>query len=167
MAAESTAQEAAGEAVKVAASVAPECLATATVMAADCPAMPDAAKVCEVGDAAPVDAAKESAQADTTCTTGTEDTAPSPTPSTLPDEPGTDENSPRYREAAKSPKIGNIIYHQLGGRRFEVMTGSNHFVDLGNGLRMRLARNKTCANFLSIIYDEVTDLYTMRFWREA
>ena len=47
---------------------------------------------------------------------------------------------------------------QIGGKRFAVMTGSRDFVDMGNGLRMSLARNKTSANRLDIIYDAGTDL---------
>ena len=39
------------------------------------------------------------------------------------------------------------------------MTGSRDFIDMGNGLRMSLARNKTSANRLDIIYDEGADLY--------
>ena len=38
-------------------------------------------------------------------------------------------------------------------------------VSLGNGLRMSLARNKTSANRLDIIYDAGLDLYNMRFYR--
>ena len=52
---------------------------------------------------------------------------------------------------------------QIGGKRFAVMTGSRDFVDMGNRLRMSLARNKTSANRLDIIYDAGTDLYNMRF----
>lgn len=63
--------------------------------------------------------------------------------------------------------IAKIILQQLGGNRFVVMTGSSGFVDMGNGLRMKLARNKTSANRLDIIYDGGKDLYTMRFFRHT
>ena len=63
--------------------------------------------------------------------------------------------------------IAKIILQQLGGNRFVVMTGSRGFVDMGNGLRMKLARNKTSANRLDIIYDGGKDLYTMRFFRHT
>jgi len=56
---------------------------------------------------------------------------------------------------------------QIGGKRFAVMTGSRDFVDMGNRLRMSLARNKTSANRLDIIYDAGTDLYNMRFFRKT
>ena len=64
-------------------------------------------------------------------------------------------------------KIAQTIWQQIGGKRFAVMTGSKDFVDMGNGLRMSLARNKTSANRLDIIYDAGTDLYNMRFYRRT
>ena len=63
--------------------------------------------------------------------------------------------------------IARTILEQIGGKRFAVMTGSRDFVDMGNGLRMSLARNKTSANRLDIIYDEGADLYNMRFYRRT
>lgn len=63
--------------------------------------------------------------------------------------------------------IAKTILQQIGGRRFIVMTGSKDFMDMGNGLRMSLARNKTSANRLLITYDEGTDLYNMRFYRQC
>lgn len=47
------------------------------------------------------------------------------------------------------------------------MTGSHDFINLGNGLRMSLSRNKTSANRLEIIYDEGADLYNVRFYRQS
>ena len=41
--------------------------------------------------------------------------------------------------------IAKTILEQIGGRRFAAMTGSKDFTDMGNGLRMSLARNKTTA----------------------
>ena len=60
--------------------------------------------------------------------------------------------------------IAKTILEQIGGRRFAAMTGSKDFIDMGNGLRMSLARNKTSANRLDIIYDADLDLYNMRFY---
>ena len=51
--------------------------------------------------------------------------------------------------------IARTILEQIGGKRFAVMTG------------MSLARNKTSANRLDIIYDAGTDLYNMRFFRKT
>ena len=60
--------------------------------------------------------------------------------------------------------IAQTILQQIGGRRFTAMTGSRDFIDMGNGLRMSLARNKTSANRLDIIW---ADLYNMRFYRRT
>lgn len=63
--------------------------------------------------------------------------------------------------------IAQTILQQIGGRRFAAMTGSRDFINMGNGLRMSLARNKTSANRLDITYDEGLDLYNMRFYRKT
>lgn len=63
--------------------------------------------------------------------------------------------------------IARTILQQIGGKRFAAMTGSRDFTDMGNGLRMSLARNKTSANRLDIIYDADLDLYNMRFYRRT
>jgi len=63
--------------------------------------------------------------------------------------------------------IAQTILQQIGGRRFTAMTGSRDFIDMGNGLRMSLTRNKTSANRLDIIYDAGADLYNMRFYRRT
>ena len=60
-------------------------------------------------------------------------------------------------------QVAKIILKQIGGRRFVTMTGSHDFINLGNGVRMNLSRNKTSANRLEIIYDEGADLYNLRF----
>mgnify|MGYP000032455355 FL=1 len=63
--------------------------------------------------------------------------------------------------------IAQTILQQIGGRRFSVMTGSKNFTDIGHGLRMNLARNKTQANRLEIVLDEGTDTYIMKFYRQV
>ena len=63
--------------------------------------------------------------------------------------------------------IAKTILEQIGGRRFAAMTGSEDFIDMDNGLCMSLARNKTSANRLDIIYDGGADLYNMRFYRKT
>lgn len=62
--------------------------------------------------------------------------------------------------------VAQTILEQLGGGRFIAMTGSKVFIDLGNGLRMNLTRNKTSANRLEIILNG-TDTYTMKFYRHT
>ena len=61
--------------------------------------------------------------------------------------------------------IAATILQQIGGRRFVAMTGSRDFMDLGDGVRMNLSRNKTSANRLAITLDKETDTYRMRFYR--
>ena len=63
--------------------------------------------------------------------------------------------------------IAKTILQQIGGNRFATMTGSKDFIDLGNGLRMNLSRNKTSANRLDILLDEETDTYIMKFYRHT
>ncbi len=59
--------------------------------------------------------------------------------------------------------IAQKIFQQIDSRCFAVMTGSK----MGNGLCMSLARHKTSANRLDIIYDAGADLYNMRFYRKT
>lgn len=63
--------------------------------------------------------------------------------------------------------VAKTILEQIGGRRFIAMTGSGKFMDLGDGLRMNLARNRTSANRLEIILDRETDTYIMKFYRQT
>lgn len=63
--------------------------------------------------------------------------------------------------------VAKTILQQIGGRRFIAMTGSKNFIDLGNGLKMDITRNKTSANRLEIILDKGTDTYTMKFYRHT
>lgn len=63
--------------------------------------------------------------------------------------------------------IAQTILQQIGGNRFVVMTGSKKLLDMGNGLRMNLTRNKTQANRLEITLDRATDTYTMRFYKQV
>ena len=74
---------------------------------------------------------------------------------------------PEHNTQRRMNMIAKTILEQIGGRRFAAMTGSKDFIDMGNGLRMSLARNKTSANRLDIIYDEGADLYNMRFYRRT
>jgi hypothetical protein len=60
-------------------------------------------------------------------------------------------------------EIATTILNQLGGKRFIVMTGSKNFLDLGNGLRMKLSRNKAKAQYLKIELNG-SDLYNMTFF---
>lgn len=57
--------------------------------------------------------------------------------------------------------IAKTILQQIGGHRFAAMTGSHDFINLGNGLRMSLSRNKTSANRL------VIDLWSLCFAKKS
>ena len=74
---------------------------------------------------------------------------------------------PTLKTLKTTDMIAKTILQQIGGRRFTAMTGSRDFIDMGNGLRMSLTRNKTSANRLDIIYDVGADLYNMRFYRRT
>jgi len=71
----------------------------------------------------------------------------------------------QYQKQGGKSMIAATILQQLGGRRFLYITGCKDPVSMGNGLRLKLARNRTLANRLDIIYDAGKDLYVMRFWR--
>lgn len=54
------------------------------------------------------------------------------------------------------------ILNQLGGSRFAAMTGSKNFGAADNSLSMRLSRNKSNAQYLTITLNSM-DLYDMKF----
>ena len=58
--------------------------------------------------------------------------------------------------------IANTILDQLGGNKFIVMTGSKNFMAEEYALSMKLAKNKSAANYLKI-YLNGLDLYEMTF----
>ena len=58
--------------------------------------------------------------------------------------------------------VANEIYRQLGGKRFRVMTGAKNMVSLENGIAMKIGRNKTNANYMEIVLNEL-DLYDITF----
>lgn len=61
-------------------------------------------------------------------------------------------------------EIAQIIWSQLGGNAFRVMTGAKYCLAIENGLRFRIGRNGSKANLVEIIlnYD---DTYTMKFFK--
>lgn len=58
--------------------------------------------------------------------------------------------------------IATTILQQLGGNKFLAMTGAKQLTDLGNGLRMKLTRNKAGAQYLFITLNSL-DLYDIKF----
>tara|TARA_Y100000590_G_scaffold445199_1_gene576990 strand:- start:1030 stop:1326 length:297 start_codon:yes stop_codon:yes gene_type:complete len=58
--------------------------------------------------------------------------------------------------------IANEIYRQLGGNKFAVMTGAKNFIDIENGIRMKIGRNKTNHNWMEVTLNSL-DLYDVAF----
>ena len=58
--------------------------------------------------------------------------------------------------------VANEIYRTLGGNKFRVMTGARDMVSLENGIRMKIGRNKTNANWMEITLNSL-DLYDVTF----
>jgi hypothetical protein len=54
------------------------------------------------------------------------------------------------------------ILQQLGGKQFIAMTGSKEFIDMGDGLKMKLTSNKIKAQYLYIQLLQ-NDTYKMTF----
>lgn len=62
-------------------------------------------------------------------------------------------------------RICDIILQQLGGKRFILMTGCKNFINIEDGLRFSVSRNKTSINRCDIKYNRGTDTYNVRFYR--
>ena len=60
--------------------------------------------------------------------------------------------------------VARTILSQLGGNKFCAMTGAKNFIDTGDGLSMKIGRNKTSSNYLKITLNMI-DLYDVRFSR--
>ena len=58
--------------------------------------------------------------------------------------------------------VANEIYRQLGGNKFAVMTGAKNFIDIENGIRMKIGRNKTNHNWMEVTVNSL-DLYDVAF----
>ena len=58
--------------------------------------------------------------------------------------------------------VANEIYRTLGGNKFRVMTGAKMMVSTENGIRMRIGRNKTNANYMEVVLNSM-DLYDITF----
>lgn len=55
------------------------------------------------------------------------------------------------------------IFNQLGGMKFAMITGSRSFIIEGHTLTFKLARNKSKASHVRIIYHSGSDLYEVQF----
>ena len=61
-----------------------------------------------------------------------------------------------------SGDVARIIWEQLGGNKFRVMTGAKNLLNLGDGLAMKLGRNSSNSNYLKITLNSM-DTYDMTF----
>ena len=61
-----------------------------------------------------------------------------------------------------SGDVARIIYEQLGGNKFRVMTGAKNLLNTGDGLAMKIGRNSSNSNYLKITLNSM-DLYDMKF----
>lgn len=58
--------------------------------------------------------------------------------------------------------VATTILKQLGGKKFIAMTGANTFVDCGNGVTMKIGRNKSRSTHLNITLNAM-DTYDFKF----
>ena len=69
-----------------------------------------------------------------------------------------------YGRGASYMTVAKTILDQLGGNKFIAMTGSKNFIGGDDFLSMRLARNKSGANYLRITLSSMDD-YTVEFFK--
>ena len=62
----------------------------------------------------------------------------------------------------KNYQVAKTILNQLGGNKFMFMTGSKNPVSIENGLRIKLSKNKSKANFLYVRLNGL-DTYDLEF----
>ena len=67
-------------------------------------------------------------------------------------------NEDRY----ESGDVARIIWEQLGGNKFRVMTGAKNLLNTGDGLAMRIGRDSSNSNYLKITLNSM-DTYDMEF----
>lgn len=60
--------------------------------------------------------------------------------------------------------IANIIYQQIGGRGFSMMTGAKYFVAGERHLTFKIGRNSSKCNYITIELDD-SDTYNIHFQR--
>ena len=67
-------------------------------------------------------------------------------------------NEDRY----ESGDVARIIWEQLGGNKFRMMTGAKNLLNTGDGLAMKIGRNSSNSNYLKITLNSM-DTYDMTF----
>ena len=66
------------------------------------------------------------------------------------------------KDKYESGDVARIIWEQLGGNKFRVMTGAKNLLNTGDGLAMRIGRNSSNSNYLKITLNSM-DTYDMEF----
>ena len=66
------------------------------------------------------------------------------------------------KDKYESGDVARIIWEQLGGNKFRMMTGAKNLLNLGDGIAMKLGRNSSNSNYLKITLNSM-DLYDMKF----
>ena len=66
------------------------------------------------------------------------------------------------KDKYESGDVARIIWEQLGGNKFRMMTGAKNLLNLGDGLAMKLGRNSSNSNYLKITLNSM-DTYDMMF----
>ena len=66
------------------------------------------------------------------------------------------------KDKYESGDVARIIWEQLGGNKFRMMTGAKNLLNLGDGLAMKLGRNSSNSNYLKITLNSM-DTYDMEF----
>ena len=66
------------------------------------------------------------------------------------------------KDKYESGDVARIIWEQLGGNKFRMMTGAKNLLNLGDGLAMKLGRNSSNSNYLKITLNSM-DTYDMTF----
>ena len=66
------------------------------------------------------------------------------------------------KDKYESGDVARIIWEQLGGNKFRMMTGAKNLLNLGDGIAMKLGRNSSNSNYLKITLNSM-DTYDMEF----
>ncbi len=66
------------------------------------------------------------------------------------------------KDKYESGDVARIIWEQLGGNKFRMMTGAKHLAGDENSLSMKIGRNSSNSNYLKITLNSM-DTYDMTF----
>ena len=66
------------------------------------------------------------------------------------------------KDKYESGDVARVIWEQLGGNKFRMMTGAKNLLNLGDGIAMKLGRNSSNSNYLKITLNSM-DTYDMKF----